>query len=247
MKRILISLVLLSLIILSFGYSGIKFLSQDTGDNFFNLKYRDKFASYEFLRRVLNLRFDGDAKSDFLGKKKLKVLIEVDSAQGATYSQSALDELRDKIAQITGKETTYLISDQNIPLLGSADQKTMEETINFYRDFQNMEDVASLYILYAGNSVNESEIGSTFMESGIIIFVDALEELISPQDKNYSLFEYSTLLHEFGHQLGLGHNDIEGCLMNQDVEVGGVIRTTNIVTDFCEFEIGQILEIKLNT
>jgi hypothetical protein len=244
MPKRFVKIVLLGIIILSFGYSSLIYLSHDVEDNFFNLKYRDKFAASEFWRNFLDLSFDGDAKSDFLGKTKSKILIEVDSMEGIQYSLSALDNFRHKVEEITHKETTYLISDQNIPLIGNMTEFDMEDTINRYRDFSNTKEVASLYILYSSYAEDESEIGSTLMESGIIIFLDSLEEFTPRASKNFASFEFSTLLHEFGHQLGLGHNEQGGCLMNEEAEVGGRVRSSQVITDFCEFEKQLILEIQ---
>jgi len=49
-------------------------------------------------------------------------------------------------------------------------------------------------------------------------------------------------LHEFGHQLGLGHNDRENCLMTAKAESNGEAQWNPrlVLTDFFDYEKGLI-------
>ena len=55
-------------------------------------------------------------------------------------------------------------------------------------------------------------------------------------------YEESTALHEFGHQLGLPHNAEPNCLMNEHADEARALRekTSDVITDFCAFELRQI-------
>ena len=50
----------------------------------------------------------------------------------------------------------------------------------------------------------------------------------------------SLLLHEFGHQLGLGHNATSGCLMNAQTEFSDGGKLLEKINDFCPDEKNQI-------
>ncbi|MDP4001209.1 MAG: hypothetical protein Q8P83_03135 [bacterium] len=236
MKNIIVGLILIIIIILSLGFVTLKSLAQGSEDNFFNQEFRSQASKSALVRKILGLHYDGDASHDYLGDTKTKIIIEIDLMEGIDVPVVALDQLKQKIQEVTKKETIYLISDRNIPYkaaLTDDDVNLLEES---YRDFNASDDTAFLYALIVTRFNDETTIGSTHKEFGLVLYQDALGDVISPSDGAFGLYQSSTLLHEFGHQLGLNHNQISGCLMNEAVEIGYRVLDSQVVNDFCEIE-----------
>src|SRR3989344_9068101 len=107
MTRSLVTCLLLLVILFTFGFVVLKSQANGPDDNYFNRELRSRFAVYPILRSILNLRFDGDARADYLGADYKKIVIEVDLMEDIGVHYEALDLLRSRIENITGKETMY--------------------------------------------------------------------------------------------------------------------------------------------
>lgn len=228
-----------SLIVFNFGSLGKE-------DNWFNKNYRLKLAQYPILRYVIGLHYDGDGRSDYLGSRFDKIVVEIDSLEGITPNTQALEDLVSRIKDVTGKETNYLISNSDIPAF-EFDSEEVGSFIDRLRVHSSSSGAASVYVLYAG--VNKDEptlLGQTFKEYGIIVYSQALDNFVSQNPATKKLYESSTILHEFGHQLGLGHNDKANCLMNESAEYNhkARFRAEGVIMDFCPLELQQIRFIK---
>lgn len=249
MKKFFTIFLLLAFIAVSGLYIILRvgFLGAD--DNYINLNFRQTAARYSFLRNVFALRYDGDARADYLGKKYNKIQIEADAMQGVKIDYSVLDRLAKKISEITGKPVSYYISEENIPYVSEVQDEDITAIVNNYRNSYSESGTATLYLLYAGSFKGDSkQIGLTYQESGLVVFADALGEFTKNSSLILPHYTYSTLLHEFGHQLGLGHNEQEGCLMTAKAESNdqAVWDPALIVTDFCEYEKSLLLEAQEN-
>ena len=225
--------VIFSYIILRIGFLGSE-------DNFFNAKLRPHFSKYVILRQIFSLHFDGDAKTDFLGKGYGNILIEVDSMDKYDFDLSTLDLLAKKIQEITKKPTTYIFSDENIPYTEALNSQKIKEITKMNRDYFNNQKRAAIYLLVGSRDEKQpSLLGSTLDEYGIVLFMDALLDFTQDSPDNTLVnYEVSTILHEFGHQIGLPHNSEPNCLMNEQVEIhSGVFESLNsIIMDFCDLE-----------
>lgn len=247
MKKFFAILVLLVLIITSFGFVVLKTLAQGAETNIFNRKFRSSFARSPIFRDLLGLHFDGDAKSDYLGQKYTKIRVEVDAMQGVAIDIEALSILTEKMKSATGKEVDYVISDEQIPYAESVDAQQIGQIAAKYRSFKSHGDTASLYLLYLSSDDKEAQLlGKTYQEDGVVLYLGGLKQFISANPETLKYYEESTALHEFGHQLGLGHDEQEGCLMTARAETTHVARQDpmEVITDFCDYEKRQIDIIK---
>jgi predicted Zn-dependent protease len=246
MKKFFLTTGLLLVIIASFSFMALK-LSAAQADSFFNRHLREGFAKHPLARSVFGLQFDGDAKYDYLGNRSHKVVIEVDSMEGLSFDFEVLERFRQKTSEITGKPAVIVVSDDLIPLALSSDDREISVIVKKHKDYKAAKRQAVVHLLLLNQyRQRPTLLGSTHNSESLVLFQSVLDEyaLIKPSFKN--IFAYTTLLHEFGHQLGLDHNDSAGCLMAEQAEepVDWLGRTSDIADDFCGYELALIESIK---
>ena len=244
MRKAIIVAILLAVIVLTFSNVILRLLANGAEDNFFNQKYREKFASYPLFRKSIGLHFDGDAKKDYLGTRYKKIVVEVDEMEGLSVSFEALDIFSQKIRQATGKEVQIVRSDK-VPFDDDVTDAEISEIVKKYRNVNFIANSAYIYFLYLSEfDDNIDHLGSTYQENGILLFDFALRNFTSNSPKTLDNYVESTALHEFGHQIGLGHNQQPGCLMNEQLEQAYRFseRPVDVITDFCEYE-KQLIQV----
>lgn len=239
MKKAASIIILLAVILFSFSFTYFKSQAIGPEDNYFNRHLRNKFAASPFLRQALGLHFDGDGKADYLGNRYQKISIEVDALDTINISFEALDILSKKIQSITGKQTSYIISDRNISYDPQLEEDELKKMADAHKNTVYPKGAAKIYLLYGSKDGQQgSLIGRTYQEYGIVIYGDTLADLTRRNHKLLSNYEASTALHEFGHLLGFSHNSERGCLMNASADFTDIGWQTpeEVVTDFCEYE-----------
>jgi len=244
MKRFLIATLLCLVIVLSFVFVALKYVSTGPDNNSFNKNWRSKFAENPFLRRALSLHYDGDANSDYLGPRYSRILIEVDSMEGVSIPLAAIQELVKNISAVTGKNTGFIASDDH---LVKPDLVDLRNFIMDNQDYSSGKDRAVLHLVIVNSNEEDSSfLGKTINDDTVVLYYDMLSEVTSRNPELFKAYFQSTALHEFGHQLGLGHNKEEGCLMNEAVEEFTIVRQDldEVVSTFCDFELEQIQDIK---
>ncbi|MCL5666938.1 MAG: hypothetical protein M1383_04175 [Patescibacteria group bacterium] len=245
MKKFIVALLLICIIILSFGFTAIKLWSLGPEGNYFNSNLRLKFAKYPVARQILGLHFDGDARTDYLGPRFGKISVEVDSMQGLEIPYAVLKQMAEKIGQLTGKETSFFQSDDNLPYLPDLSEADVKSLAKQYRNESALGETASLYLLVASRrDESMKELGSSLEEYGMVIFYDSLQEFTRDNPATFNNYLLSTILHEFGHQLGLPHNELDGCLMNENAEASHNARPSpeTVLVNFCPEELAEIKE-----
>jgi len=226
MKKISI-FILIVIIVASFLYVVIRyFANSDNTDNWFNNNYREGFAQNLFLRKILNLRWDGDGKSDYLlDEKYTSLYIEVDQYDDCNISEESMNGVQGEISRIINKPggVSYKISDDTIALAN--DGYNSEGIRNLAQRYQNnatSDTQAVLYIMCLNRYEEQlSNIGQTVHEDGVVVFWDTIQKLASSSTEMIQTYISSTILHEFGHQLGLDHSNDTNCLMSESVESPG--------------------------
>jgi len=246
MKKFLTILFLLLVIIISFGFVFLRLEAQGGNNNYFNTHWRTVFARHELMRAMLGLHFDGDARADYLGKSYGNIVVEVDSMENSGLDNDSLDQLSQKISKATGKIVTLDVSDQDIPYQASVTEQDIGKLVKQYRNHKKDEFGASFYVLILSQEEGSPKLlGLTHEEYGAVLFSDAIKNFSSNRLLITKAYEVSTLLHEFGHQLGLSHNQEKDCLMTEHAEQDHTAKddTTEIVSDFCEMEKQQIVNM----
>ncbi len=216
----------------------------DVNSNF-NQTTRYTLGKYELVRRILGMHSYGDARNAFLNTGDGGIVIEVVQAKGSTISDEIFNQFIENIKTVTGKSVllynTELISSKTLS------DSDLEEVVSGYRRHA-ISGQANLFVIYA-NDFNRTgtEVAKTYKEFGIILSDKRLKEVTSQYPNAFKEYVESTLLHEFGHQLGMEHNDRNGCVMNEKVESPtsqGFFFGTFTQTQFCDFELKQLNEIK---
>lgn len=238
MKKIITVFALSVVILVSFGFIVLRMLATNIGNTSFNTKVRPQLSAHPFLRQILALHFDGDGRADYMGDRYEKILIEVDLSVGLTIHTSTLDLLKQRIEEITGKETSYIISDRNVTYLRNATDDQIADLVEKNRNHKNSKDTATVYLLYlAEYASHPTLLGLTYHEYGVLLFDESLQNFTEANPDSLPSYEASTALHEFGHQIGLPHNNIRGCLMNEHAGTGVTFEDpSDVLTDFCNYE-----------
>jgi len=247
MKKVIVIIVLLIIITATFAFVFLKASSNNSDNSFFNSKLRHKFSQSYFLRQIFSLHNDGDAKSDYLGSRSKEIVIEIDSMQGMEINDTDLFErLSNKIEDITKKRVSYIHSTGDItyrPNLKIEEIETIKLNYGTHKPNNNK----SVIYIFLGSQLEENsdQLGSTLGNDGIVLFTNTLlsymkDYTANDYDEIVENFALGTLLHEFGHQIGLPHNNTSGCLMNESAEFKKYMNPEKIITDFCDFELDQI-------
>lgn len=201
---------------------------------------RDFFSKNELLTNVFQLNRLSDAKRDLL-TKDLDIII-VPTANFSLEEQTS-ENISERLNEVTGKQAKVLV-----------DQTFVGQQIDDLSD-QNLEkiskDVAKksgsknylAIILLDKSSDVPTNVGLAEGERTIALFEGRISEL-SETKSVLSDLEVSTILHEWGHLIGLEHNNNEGCLMNEKVESPGNNWSASMPETFCDFEKSQIEELK---
>jgi predicted Zn-dependent protease len=242
MKNFISSLLLLIVIGVSFLFSAAKFMSIGPSTNYFNSHYRAEVDKYPKLRQILSLHNDGDGKSDFLGFKTKKIVVEVIAMKGLNTNSQVYYDLGKKIQEVTGKET-LVVFEPDVAYQKTVNTQELDTIVAANKKYQTTTDQAVLNLLIVSAQEGDQKvIGLTYQEFGAIAYINAVQDFIPKNKKIMNLYIFSTLLHEFGHQLGLAHNDKPKCLMNPEAEISKNVGydLKNVVLDFCAYEKGLI-------
>jgi len=238
--KFLIIVILLLVIIALAGFMYFKVSALNPGSNFFNDNLRYRFARYPSARQALGLHFDGDARADYLGDKYRNITIKIISMDGLAISDETARAFAKKVEITTGKKTDYLF----YPGIQYKPQMSMEELQKHLANngFSSPAQGAIIYVFIVSQKENDNVIlGSTLLENGIVLFRNSLANDMRKDDQeNIDAHSASLLLHEFGHQIGLRHNPIEGCLMNENTDFSTDGKLLEKIDDFCEYEKSQI-------
>ena len=241
MSKIIKTLFLLIIICGTVLFSVAEIQARTDNRNYFNTNLRRPFDRSQILRNIFSLHSYGDARADYLGSKYKNILIEAQLPEDQTADPNLLTAVGNKISEITGKNTTYLI-DPALNMDSGISSAEIGVARNFYK-YGNTADTAVIHLTLLGVETDQPNvIGDTLMENGMVIFIGSIQAISSGSTGVAYAYELGTILHEFGHQLGLEHNDLPDCLMNPRAEVGGqpAAFPGQIATDFCPAEIQQI-------
>jgi len=247
----IVTITLFILIIIIFTFFIIRYsanLPQE--NNWFNRKFRAGFVYYPILRSVFNLHWDGDARSDYLSNKKFKkLLIEIDRYTNCQFSQKNIENIKSEIAPVVQKPLGVEIREDDIFDLSqsSLSREDLQQIIKKYKDNKAKNSQAVFYIICLnGFKDAPTNIGLSSGEDGAVIFWDEMKEISSENPASFDLFFESTVLHEFGHQVGLEHSNEPECLMNERVESPGNAAgaLSEIPTKFCPQELQQIENLR---
>ena len=235
-------LCLLILILGIFIYLKVETLGSDTSA--FNQTSRLKLGEYQIARSLLSLHKDGDARAEYLlGTSPIDIEVaQPDSDQLPDY---VVQQFASQVTAVTGRPTkTYSVDGVPSGTLTNADIAHIVQVDK--RQFNTGDPI--IFIIYADDFASSAqEVGKTVEEFGMVLSHYQLTQLTLAYPAALSQYQESTMLHEFGHQLGLDHNNQSDCIMNPGIEnatAPAAFSSTFTPTAFCQTELDQLTQIK---
>ena len=197
-------------------------------------------------RKLLNLDQVGDAKSDYLSSDSEEILVEVHFQNNYQPAPEIINWITETILVTTGKKANFIWSDKpTIPSRNSHTQNQLYESAKKSRKHATSKNQAFLQVIYVSRFKDiPSYTGIVFSSDTLFVFVDAMEDLTKNLE-NYQSLEKSTIMHEFGHLLGLDHVPNPECIMSEFVEVPETWeKTSKLPETFCPETLFQLKTIK---
>lgn len=225
------------------GY--LRYQAQGSKDNYFNQTTRYNLGKNDFWRWSLGLHEVGDAKAQYLNGDV--IVVEVVTARGLEANEEALRKFSSEIEKITGKKTAII----NVDTFDSkyVNNSQLEELTSKYRRHKRFNQ-PNLFVVYASDfEGSENGPAKAFSEFGILVSDKVLKDLTSEYGQALREYMASTMLYEFGSQIGLTEKRDANCIMQSDVKKPGraiLFYGTLLPSSYCNAEIEQADQIKAN-
>lgn len=201
---------------------------------------RNEFSKNNLLQIAFQLDKLSYAKRDLLVKDLDVIIIPTASF---SLENSVTSNIAQKIDQVTEKKVNVL-TDKTFERQEIADLSKDNLGTIFKDAAQKAGSKNYLAIILLDKSKDApTNVGMTEGERTIVLFEGRIAELSETQTVLNDL-KVSTVLHEYGHLIGLEHNNNEGCLMNEKVESPGNDWFTDMPENFCDFELSQIEDLR---
>jgi predicted Zn-dependent protease len=237
LAKALVIFVLLLIILTTSVFIYIKLSSQGDENNYFNQNWRSELAKHPTLRNIFYLHNDGDGRYDYLNPEVKELEIYIYEMQNERVDLEVLDQVVSRISEVSGKSVKYNFTNNLIPYSPTITEEEREAIIEDGIKKWASNNTINLFV-FSQDSEEPGLLGLTYHENSIMIFNDALKAFTAQTPRTYQSYQLSTILHEIGHQFGLPHNTLAGCIMGEHAEELGVPKydRDQVVTNFCEKE-----------
>ena len=168
------------------------------------------------LVRILNLNEPGDGRYIYLDSAVPSVSVSIYSIDAKPYDERVKLWMGDIMHSTVNKEIGEIFEgDINY---GKTELLTNENLEEIYKLVKSTSK-SDVYIIFTGSYAEKpSSVGLVIQRDAIFIFNDAIE-LLSERGYVKDLLEKTTIMHEWGHLLGLEHINYSNCIMNEMAEV----------------------------
>lgn len=243
--RKFVTAFLLLVIVGSFGFGLIRFQANESQQkNWFNQHWRPSFAQSSILRTMFGLHWDGDGRAMFLGAHPPMLTLVFHAEPGRLLSDNVKNQLVQNLTKVVQKSNGVQVIDGSTVLtrLDSYSREQVRALASQSKFRQGIDNSATLHVFLLSRFTDApSNIGMTVREDGVVVFMDAIADLTQSNQASADAYVLSTILHEFGHQLGLDHVGSSNCVMASEVEnPQGYFSTP---TQYCSEEL-QLIEVQ---
>ena len=234
---------LLIIILISFAFSFFfaSFNLQIDSLKGLNETFRPTFIKNFTLRRLFKLNQPGDAKSDYYSAKPFsKLEVEVYNSSFGTLYTSTEDSIKNNgFGQVVQKPGGITINEKNLTDVPSGiDSHYLDDLAQSVPKYTKNTAIVRIYIL-SKYAPHQTFLGMTVGAYAFAVFKSSIEEG-SESDQIRQDSEWSTILHEMGHLLGIGHIGYENCVMRGIIDVPNSGGASLIPTEYCYDEIQAI-------
>jgi hypothetical protein len=191
-------------------------------NNLLNKELRPILQKSHVARKVFSLNKPGDYRYAYVSSKTPEIMVELDMLAGIEPNQFVERWIEQMIAESVKKYgSVALVQEITDGYKESYTYEELEELDRKHRSQEFAKQPGYLHVLYLTRSADEpTNAGMVLNDQAIFVFIDVIKELSEREDIRARV-EQSTLMHEWGHLLGLNHTEAENCVMSEKVEVYG--------------------------
>ncbi len=208
-------LLLFILVIAAFFY--FKFKVNGDSNSSFNQTTRYTLGANGFWRNIFGLHNAGDARQEYLLGTG-PVVIEWFKPVSEDVDDSVIKNFAAEVEKTLGRPTTAVfgggLDDGTVPLatLGSFELKASVQK-------PRNSSVILVFFTKDYSPRGANELSVTYRESGIAVSLEGHKNFINGFPQSLNDYLTSSLLHEFGHEIGLSHSDDTSCIMSEHAGV----------------------------
>lgn len=225
-----------------FIFLKLELLGSPTSD--FNKTTRIDLGKYPAVRFILGMKDYGDARKEYLtASGPIKIIWfkpQLEDVDGVVL---------EKFATLVRK---YTEREVEVSFGGNIDDVTVDKKsgLSANKFFEVSPKYSTLYVFFTEDYKprNEGELSSTLGSDGMVVSLKSHREFLQAYEEKLDEYLVSSMLHEFGHQLGMGHINDPTCIMNAHAGEGeDAVQSFNFYNpqDFCQAEQDTISDLKL--
>lgn len=205
---------------------------------------KSKILKYPEIINLINLDEPGDGKYIYVSPKSNKLTVKTYSVNKYVPDENVGVWIKEIMSESLGKEAVVY---DTVEIGYEGNGMLSNDDINIIREKVSEENgiPADLNIIYAGKyTVKPSSLGLVLHRDTVFIFKDAIAQM---SEKGYinDVLEKTTIMHEWGHLLGLDHFEADHCIMSEKVEVfDNPPAGKSLPKNYCWEELNEINELK---
>ena len=233
-KLILATLLILIIICIPLSIYLVRF----NNNSFIGRNIKKQVIKDPKLVEILNLDEPGDGRYVYSDPAIPSVSVSIYSVDNKPYNERITLWVEDIMHSTVNKKIgEFYEGDINY---GKTELLTDESLEEIYKLIKS-DSKSDLYIIFTGSYAEKpSSVGLVIKRDAIFIFNDAID-LLSEKGYVRDLLEKTTIMHEWGHLLGLEHINYSNCIMNEMAEVyDNPPVGKNLPTKYCWEELNNI-------
>jgi len=243
MGKVLKTIFLIVLFISLASSAGIIWIVKFDNNSFYSYELKKQIIKSPTLLRLINLNEPGDARYIYVSAKN-PLPVYVYYFEDVKPNENIAGWIDSFIEMTTGRVANISLEVLSMPLKKEYGDSDLNKIHNSFGGKFSREGVLNIVYL-TKHAEKSSHAGIALHRDTIFIFKDSLKDLSDSKQVRDRL-EESTLMHEWGHLLGLEHVDDPTCIMSEKVEVidAHFLGERQIPTEFCWETLREIEKIK---